>query len=121
QLISLQHRLMRAARAHLDPGLQMGTITREEATRVLREDVVLSEAMALQEVERYTFRAPGQAPSYFCGYSRLMELRADAERALGKNFDRVKFHDFILAQGLLPPALLRKAVMEEFLPKKKAA
>jgi uncharacterized protein (DUF885 family) len=120
QLISLQHRLMRAARAHLDPGLQMGTITREEASRVLREDVVLSEAMALQEVERYAFRAPGQAPSYFCGYSRLMELRADAERVLGKNFDRVKFHDFILAQGLLPPALLRKAVMEEFLPKKKA-
>ena len=121
QLISLQHRLMRAARAHLDPGLQMGTITREEATRVLRDNVVVSEAMALQEVERYTFRAPGQAPSYFCGYSRLMELRADAERVLGKDFDRLKFHDFILAQGLLPPTLLRKAVMGEFVPKKKAA
>jgi uncharacterized protein (DUF885 family) len=55
QLGGLQGRLVRAARAILDPGLQMGTITREEATRLLREDVVLSEAMAMQEVERYTF------------------------------------------------------------------
>ncbi|HEU4464132.1 MAG TPA: DUF885 domain-containing protein [Gemmatimonadota bacterium] len=121
QLISLQHRLMRAARAFLDPGLQLGRITREEATRVLREDVVLSEAMALQEVERYTFRAPGQATAYFCGYTRLMELRAEAERILGPRFDRRAFHDFVLAQGLLPPALLRKAVMEDMIPKRKAA
>lgn len=120
QLGGLQARLMRAARAILDPGLQMGTITREEATRMLREDVVLSEAMSLQEVERYTFWAPGQAPSYFCGYQRLMELRADAERKLGSRFDRQKFNDFILSQGMLPPALLRKAVLEDFIPSQKA-
>lgn len=116
QLISLQHRLMRAARAFLDPGLQRGEITQEEAMRVLREDVVLSEAMAMQEVERYTFWSPGQATSYFYGYLRLMELRTDVERALGERFDRKAYHDFVLAQGLLPPALLRKAVMEEFVP-----
>jgi uncharacterized protein (DUF885 family) len=72
--------------------------------------------MALQEVQRYTFMAPGQATSYFCGYSRLMELRAETERVLGKKFDRQKYHDFILAQGVLPPALMKKAVMEEFVP-----
>jgi uncharacterized protein (DUF885 family) len=111
QLIALQHRLMRAARAFLDPSLQLGRMTREEAFRVLEDDVVLSHGMALQEVERYTFWAPGQAPSYFVGYSRLMELRADAERMLGKNFDRQSYHDYVLAQGLLSPALLREAVM----------
>lgn len=116
QLAALQSRLMRAARAFLDPGLQSGRITREEAMRVLREEVGLSEGMALQEVERYTFRSPGQATAYFCGYTRLMELRTEAERALGPKFNRQKYHDFILAQGLLPPALLRKAVLEEFVP-----
>jgi hypothetical protein len=116
QLISLQHRLLRAARAHLDPGLQLGTITREEAMRVLQEDVVNSPAMAMQEVERYTFWAPGQATAYFTGYQRLLELRTNVERKLGDAFDKKKFHDFILAQGLLPPSLLRKAVMEEFVP-----
>lgn len=115
QLIALQHRLMRAARAFLDPSLQLGRMSRDEAFRVLENDVVLSHAMALQEVERYTFWAPGQAPSYFVGYSRLVELRADAERMLGKNFDRQSYHDFILAQGLLPPSLLREAVMNDYI------
>ena len=114
QLISLQHRLLRAARAFLDPGLQLGEIERDEAFRVLEEEVVLSHPMALQEVQRYTFRAPGQAASYFCGYTRLLELRTDAERLLGEDFDRQAFHDFVLAQGLLPPSLLRKAVIEDF-------
>jgi uncharacterized protein (DUF885 family) len=119
QLCSLQHRLLRAARAFLDPGLQMGTVTQEEAFAVLKHDVVLSDPMANQEVQRYTFLAPGQAPSYFCGYSRLLELRAATERALGDRFDQQKFHDFLLAQGALPPRLLRKAVMEEFVPQEK--
>jgi hypothetical protein len=116
QLAALQSRLQRAARAFLDPGLQAGRITTEEATRVLRQEVGLSEGMALQEVQRYTFRSPGQATSYFCGYSRLMELRAETERILGPKFDRQKYHDFILSQGMVPPSLLRKAVMEEFVP-----
>jgi uncharacterized protein (DUF885 family) len=114
QLISLQHLLMRAARAYLDPELHSGKITPDEARRVLREDVVLSEAMTEQEVERYMFRSPAQATSYFYGYTRLNELREDVERALGARFDQRKFHDFILSQGLLPPALLRKAVLAEF-------
>jgi uncharacterized protein (DUF885 family) len=33
---------------------------------------------------------------------------------MGKKFDAMKFHDLILSQGLLPPDLLRKAVMEQF-------
>ena len=116
QMMTLQARLLRGARAFLDPGLQLGTITKEQAMRVLREDVVVSEAMATQEVERYTFRAPGQATSYFVGYNRLLEIRAEAERVLGSRFDRKKFNDFVIAQGLIPPGLLRKAVVEEFIP-----
>ncbi|MEZ5332063.1 MAG: DUF885 domain-containing protein [Thermoanaerobaculia bacterium] len=119
QLMALQHRLLRAARAYLDPGLQLGEISREDAFRVLEHEVVTSHAMALQEVERYTFWAPAQATAYFCGYQRLMELRTDTERMLGDAFDRHAFHDFILSQGLLPPSLLRKAVMEDFVPSAK--
>jgi hypothetical protein len=115
QLISLQHRLLRAARAFSDPELQMGRTTPEQVKKLLLNDVVLSDAMATQEVERYTFRAPGQATSYFYGYSQLLALRNDVEKTLGGGFDARQFHDFVLAQGLLPPRLLRKAVTEEFL------
>jgi uncharacterized protein (DUF885 family) len=82
----------------------------------LMRDVGLSEGMATQEMQRYIFRAPGQATSYFYGYQRLMETRQAAEVALRGKFDRQKFNDFVLAQGLVPPKLLRKAVMEEFVP-----
>jgi uncharacterized protein (DUF885 family) len=115
QLISLQHRLMRAARAYLDPELQAGKVTPEQAKRILLEDVCLSEAMANQEVERYMFWAPGQAPSYFYGYTELMRLRADAEKNMGPQFNQERFHDFVLAQGLLPPPLLRQAVFADFI------
>jgi uncharacterized protein (DUF885 family) len=114
QLISLQHRTMRAARAFLDPQLQAGKVTPEEAKRILMEDVVLSDAMATQEVDRYTFRAPGQATSYFYGYTRLLGIRRDLESKLGTKFSAREFHDFVLSQGLLPPQILRTALMERF-------
>jgi hypothetical protein len=117
QLVSLDYRLMRAARAFLDPELQAGKIQPAEAFRVLEQDVVQSHAFAQEEVERYTYRSPGQANSYFYGYTKLIALRKDTEAALGTKFNQKKFHDFILAQGLLPPDLMRKAVMEDFVPK----
>ena len=121
QLASLQARLLRAMRAFLDPELQMGRLQPEEAVRFLMEEGVQSEAMARQEVERYTFRAPGQATSYFYGYTRWMQLRSQAEMALGSKFDRQRYHDFILAQGLLPPDVLSQAVLTEFVAAEKAA
>jgi uncharacterized protein (DUF885 family) len=114
KLVSLDYRLLRAARAFLDPELQQGKVTPEQATQILEKDVVCSPAFATEEVERYTFRAPGQAGSYFDGYMRLLEIRKAAEQALGPKFNVQRFHDFILSQGLLPPNLLRKAVMEDF-------
>jgi uncharacterized protein (DUF885 family) len=114
RLISLQHRLLRAARAYLDPDLQAGVVTPEQAFKVLTDEVVVSPAMARQEVDRYTFRAPGQATSYFYGYTKLVALRADIEKALGASFNQQAFHDFILSQGLLPPALMRDAVTAHF-------
>lgn len=116
QLCTLQLRLLRAARAFLDPELQSGKVTPAEAYAVLEKDVMLSHAFAKEEVERFTYRSPGQANSYFYGFTRLLALRREVEQALGANFNALAFHNFLLAQGLLPPDLMRKAVMEEFVP-----
>ncbi|MHB8911851.1 MAG: DUF885 domain-containing protein [Lysobacter sp.] len=120
QLFALQFRLMRTARAMLDPMLNLGLTDRATATRVLTEEVGLSKAMARQEIDRYTVNSPGQAGSYFYGYSRILQLRAETELALGDQFDRRAFNDFLLDQGLLPPDLLAKAVRAEFVPAQKA-
>jgi hypothetical protein len=115
-LCSLQMRLHRAARAFLDPELQSGKITPADAQTFLEREIVYSPTFARSEVERYTFRAPGQATSYFYGYVQLVALRAEVEAALGARFDQRAFHDFILDQGLLSPSALRAAVFDRLVP-----
>jgi len=115
QLGALQMRMMREARAFLDPMLNLGMIEPDAAKRFLMDEVMLSEPMAKQEVDRYTFQAPGQATAYFYGYSRLNAMRTRLELALAGKFDEHRYHDFIVAQGPLPFDLLEQSVNEEFL------
>ncbi len=116
QLISLQYRLMRAARMFLDPMLNLGLITPEEAKRLIVEDIAIGESWAQNEVERYTYRMPGQATAYYYGYNKMQALRTQTELKLQDAFDQQAFHDFILDQGMLPPDILKSAVMDEFVP-----
>jgi hypothetical protein len=116
QLLSLQALLARAARAFLDPMLNLGMIEPDRALDFLMTEVALSKALASSEIDRYTFRAPGQATSYYYGYMKMVGLRTEVELLLGEKFDQKAFHDFVLAQGLLPPDLLRKAVLDDFVP-----
>ncbi|MCP5089839.1 MAG: DUF885 domain-containing protein [Gammaproteobacteria bacterium] len=116
QLISLQYRLMRAARMFLDPMLNLGLITPEEAKSLIMNDVGIGETWAQNEVERYTYRMPGQATAYYYGYNKMQALRAQTELKLRSQFDQQAYHDFILAQGMLPPDILKDAVMTEFVP-----
>ncbi len=116
QFMTLWSRLVRSGRAFLDPGLNLGTLSVEEARYILSEEIVLSEALVRSELERYQFRGPGQATSYLNGYLRMMELRAETELTLGTRFNSLAFHDFILALGLLPPKLIREAVQMDFIP-----
>jgi len=116
QLISLQYRLMRAARMYLDPMLNLGLITPEQAKRLIMDDIGIGESWAQNEVERYTYRMPGQATAYYYGYNKMQALRAQVELKLQGAFDQQAFHDFVLDQGMLPPDILKAAVMDEFVP-----
>jgi uncharacterized protein (DUF885 family) len=115
QLMSLQMRLLRAARAFLDPMVNLGMTDYEAVRKFLLSEVVISEPMATQEVDRYTFRMPGQATTYYFGHLKMQELRAKTELALGARFKQREFHDFILTLGLLPPHLMAKAVEDDFI------
>lgn len=112
RLFSLQWRLVRAARAFLDPMVNLGRMTPAEAKAFLMREVAVSEPFAQQEADRYAYDDPGQAVSYFYGYSRLRELRLKAELALGERFELQCFNDLVLAQGMLPPHVLERAVLE---------
>ncbi len=115
QLYSLQGRLLRAARIWLDPMLNLGLVSAEEAKRILMEEVVEDDLNAQTEIDRYTFRSPAQATAYYFGYENLQALRARTEMRLKDRFEAGAFHDFILAQGLLPPEVLNQAVEDNFI------
>lgn len=115
QLYSLQARLLRAARIWLDPMLNLGLISADEAKRVLMEDVMEGESNAQNEIERYTYRIPGQATAYYYGYEHLQALRAQTELRLKDKFNQKDYHDFLLAQGLLPPEILQDSVDRNFI------
>ena len=116
QMISLQYRLMRAGRMFLDPMLNLGLITPEEAKQLIIEDMAVGESWAQNEVERYTYRMPGQATAYYYGFNKMQALRTQVELKLRDDFNQQAFHDFVLAQGLLPPEILKDAVMNDFVP-----
>ena len=116
QFIAQQFRLLRAARAFLDPALNLGLMSRAEAERILREEALFSPGMTKQELDRYQFRMPGQAGSYYYGYRKLIDLRVETEVALGAAFNERAFNDFLLSQGIIPLDLIAKAVREEFIP-----
>lgn len=97
-------------------GWGLGLITPAEAKRVIMEDIGIGEPWAQNEVERYTYRMPGQATAYYYGYSKMQALRAQVELKLQGKFNKQAFHDFVLDQGMLPPHILKAAVMDEFVP-----
>ncbi len=116
QLFTLFARLQRAGRMFMDPMVNLGLLTPEEAIDFMVNQIGLSKAMAKSEADRYAFLIPGQATAYYYGYRNLERLRTEVEMALGDKFNQRKYHDFLLKQGLLPPDLLRQAVLEEFVP-----
>ena len=119
QLAALQIRLLRMARAMLDPMINTGRMTPEQAKAFLMKEVVLSEPFAQSEVDRYSYRSPGQATAYYYGYVKLRALKTLAEIELGERFNLKAFNDFIIAQGILPPELMKQAVLEDFIPAQK--
>lgn len=116
QLISLQHRMHRMARAFLDPMVNLGRMTPEEAKQFLMRELVFSEPWAQSEADRYAFNAPGQATSYYYGYVQLRGLRTLAEQKMGSKFNLKAFNDFVVSLGMLPAHLVRQMVMEQFVP-----
>ena len=84
------------------------------ARRSCRSEVGLSPAFATEEVDRFTFRSPGAGDRRTSTATPSCSSYATRhEKQLGDRFDALKFHDLILAQGLLPPDLMRKAILAE--------
>jgi hypothetical protein len=109
RLTALKMRLWRCARVIIDVGLQTGSITKDDAVKLLTEQVTLEPSSARLEVEHYASR-----PTYFCGYLigflTFTDLYERSKKEFGRDFDQKKFHDAILNAGPMPLPQLAKAV-----------
>lgn len=101
KLGQLYGEIHRAIRLVVDVGIHYKGWTREQAIQYSLDNEPISEASAIQEIERYIVM-PGQALSYKIGELRIMEIRRKAEKALGNKFDVRAFHDEVLKDGAMP-------------------
>lgn len=64
---------------------------------------------AVKEVTRYQ-SVPGQATAYMLGKLKLVSMRKQVEKALGKSFSLPEFHYQLLSQGSAPLGYLQSHI-----------
>ncbi len=101
QFSFLQSKMWRVARYFLDPMIHLGQANKKFVIQVLHKQLGLSEALSQTEYDRYSFRMPGQAPSYYQGYYNLVTFKKRLEAQIGK-METKCFHDTLLSLGLMP-------------------
>jgi uncharacterized protein (DUF885 family) len=111
RLAALQMRLWRIARSFLDPQVQLGKIQTERVVQLFTQELGVSEVMANLEVRRYTYDDPGQAPSYYHGLKKILEMKSAAQSRIGDDFREKCFNDAVLAMGLLPLDLIKQRLV----------
>jgi uncharacterized protein (DUF885 family) len=101
----LSYEMWRACRLVVDTGLHSMGWSRDQAIAYMLDNTALSKANIEAEVNRY-ITWPGQALAYKIGELKIRELRAKAEKSLGRNFDLRRFHDAVLENGAVPLSVL---------------
>ena len=96
---------LRAMRLVVDTGLHSKGWSREQVIQYMLDNSSLAETDIVSEAERY-IATPAQALAYKVGQINLTRMRAEAEKALGDNFDIKAWHAQILIDGALPMAVL---------------
>ena len=103
----LTYDMWRAVRLVVDTGIHDQGWSRQQAIDYFRSNAAKTDTDIVNEIDRY-IGWPGQALAYKIGQLKILELRAQAERALGPSFDVRAFHDELLSEGALPMDVLAK-------------
>lgn len=102
---ALTYEMWRAVRLVVDTGIHARGWTRQQAIDFFQDNAAKTELDIVNEIDRYIGN-PAQALAYKIGQLKILSLRAEAERALGSEFDIREFHDELLGAGALPLEVL---------------
>jgi uncharacterized protein (DUF885 family) len=105
----LESDLWRAIRLVVDTGVHSQHWTRQQMVDYFHQNSNIDEPSVQAEVDRY-IAWPAQALAYKVGQMEILELRAEAQKALGPKFDLRAYHDEVLDSGPLPLDMLQQRV-----------
>lgn len=114
----LTYEMWRACRLVIDTGIHYKGWSRDEAVDYLASNSALSIHEVNTEINRY-ITWPGQALAYKMGELTIKRLRAEAEEALGEDFNIKEFHDVILSKGTVTMSLLEE-IVQRWIDEKKS-
>ena len=103
----LEADIWRAIRLVVDTGVHSQHWTRQQMVDYFHQHSAIDETNIQAEVDRY-IGWPAQALGYKMGQLEILQLRAQAQAALGQRFDLRAFHDEVLGSGALPMDVLEK-------------
>ncbi|MGA7292343.1 MAG: DUF885 domain-containing protein [Terriglobales bacterium] len=105
----LQNEIWRSVRWVVDTGVHSQHWTRQQMVDYFHEHTAMDDENINTEVDRY-IAWPAQALSYKMGQTKILELRARAQKELGPKFDIRTFHDAVLDSGPLPLDMLETKI-----------
>ena len=111
QLTVLKMRLRSVTNTLLDIGIQTEGMSRESAMDLMMNTAFQQEREAAGKWVRASLSSV-QLLSYFTGYEEHRELRAEAQRRWGKDFDLRKYNDMVLAHGSPPVKYVRELLFD---------
>ncbi len=112
KLVQLKWYLRSATNAIMDSAIHVDGMTREEAMKLMTETGFQEEREAAGKWVRAQLTS-AQLSTYFVGYQEHSDMRAEAERRLGKAFNLKQYHDRVLSYGSPPVRFVRELYFDE--------
>ena len=112
RLVQLKWYLRSAVNAILDSAIHVDGMTRDDAMKLMTETAFQEEREAAGKWIRAQLSST-QLSTYFVGYQEHADLRAEAERRWGKDFDLKTYHDRALSFGSPPVRFARELLFDE--------
>src|SRR6185503_4395296 len=112
RLIQLKWYLRGVTNAIMDSAIHVDGMTREQAMKLMTETGFQEEREAAGKWVRAQLSST-QLSTYFVGYQEHADMRAEAERRAGRNFDIKGYHDRVLSYGSPPVRFVRELMFDE--------
>lgn len=109
RLAQLNDLIFRIVRVIAEVKLSRCEMTVEQAAEMLSKETGMDMKPAMDEARSYT-HSPTYYMAYYIGKLAIMQLREDAERALGGKFTLEFFHTTLVTAGCMPVTFMRRAL-----------